>query len=370
MIHIPRLIGVLLVACLLTACGGQPAAEDVPEPTEAAAAATTESTATEGVSEESEEATTKEANEEAADESQAAAAATDFPLTVTDGDGVEHTFDAPPERVVCLIVACIENLAFLGVLPYAVGEQMYPIVIEETNFGEAGADVVQLPSGSDGPDFEAIAAAEPDLIIGGPDARASAENIAPLYVPLFNPEATLEGAYHDVRMLAIILGREVEAEEKLTVLTDRIEAYDRLIPDDISIMVTFTLDLSEFRLPGEDEFAYCWIDLIADCAGSEIAGNSTLEALLAVNPDKLVFMDLLDMGQTENQLAQLAENPLWQELSAFQNDEIYVATPSTSRFTSPQAGSGALEQLVPRLFPDIFPNGPLTDAEVQEIVTQ
>ncbi|MEM8531381.1 MAG: ABC transporter substrate-binding protein [Chloroflexota bacterium] len=361
---------VLLAAALvLTACGGQEIAQEAPEPTPAAEIISDEATAdaTSAPAEEESEETTDEA---AAPESPAAASTTDFPVTVTDGDGGEHTFDAPPERVVCLIVACIENLAFLDVLPYAIDSSIYLIVIDPANFGEAGADVVQLPSGSDGPDFEAIAVAEPDLIIGGPDARPSTENIAPLYVPLFNPEATLEGAYHDVRMLATILGREAEAEEKLTALTDRIEAYDQLIPDDISIMVTFTLDLSELRLPGEDEFAYCWIDLIADCAASEIAGNSTLEALLAVNPDKLVFIDLLDTGQTENQLAQLAENPLWQELSAFQNNEIYVATPSTSRFTSPQAANGALEQLVPCLFPDIFPNGSPTDEEVQEILTQ
>ncbi len=302
---------------------------------------------------------------------------TGFPVTVVDGDGEELTFETAPERIVCLDNKCVEDMAFIGVMPYAVGApNPYNIANDPVNFGAAAADLIQISSSDGGPNFEQVAAAEPDLIVGWSELRPSAEGIAPFFSLIYG-DGTLEGAFRDTRALAAMLGRSEEVEEKIANLTTRIDAYDELIPDDTSILITFTDgDLRQFWLPTQEGFGACWVELIAECASIGEAEFSTggygdYEALLALDPDVIVLQDFAqDPEAMTETLNTLDENALWRELSAVKNDKIFVTTPTTSRFTSPQGASNALEYLIPRIFPDIFPDGPLTDEQVQEILTE
>lgn len=307
----------------------------------------------------------------ASDEHESATATDDYPVTVVDGDGVELTFSVPPERVVCLDNKCVEDMAFIGIMPYAVGApNPYRIANDPVNFGDAAADLVQISSSGGDPNFEEVAAIDPDLIVGWSELRPSAEGIAPFY-SLYYGDGTLEGGFADTRALASILGRTQEVEEKIENFEARLEAYDQVIPDDVSILITDVDEEAEtFWIAGRDSFAYCWVDLIAECASTaEVGGDASVEALLALDPDVLVLLDYeQDPAKMQAIQDRLAENPLWQELSAFQNERIFTATPTTARFTSPQGALNALNHLIPRIFPDLFPNGPLTDEEVQEIV--
>lgn len=307
----------------------------------------------------------------ASDEHESATATDDYPVTVVDGDGVELTFSVPPERVVCLDNKCVEDMAFIGIMPYAVGApNPYRIANDPVNFGDAAADLVQISSSGGDPNFEEVAAIDPDLIVGWSELRPSAEGIAPFF-SLYYGDGTLEGGFADTRALASILGRTQEVEEKIENFEARLEAYDQVIPDDVSILITDVDEEAEtFWIAGRDSFAYCWVDLIAECASTaEVGGDASVEALLALDPDVLVLLDYeQDPAKMQAILDRLAENPLWQELSAFQNERIFTATPTTARFTSPQGALNALNHLIPRIFPDLFPNGPLTDEEVQEIV--
>ena len=81
-----------------------------------------------------------------------------FPVTVTDDTGRSVTIAARPERIVSLAPANTEIVAALGALPRLVGV---------TTYCDYPAEVADLPKMGDfvGPNLEAIAAAEPDLVL-------------------------------------------------------------------------------------------------------------------------------------------------------------------------------------------------------------
>jgi len=69
--------------------------------------------------------------------------------------------------------------------------------------------------------------------------------------------------------------------------------------------------------------------------------------------------------------AKLAEHPLWNELSAVRNDRVIFIPDYTN--PTPQSLVGArvmLDELVPRIYPDLFPDGPLTDEDVRRILEE
>jgi iron complex transport system substrate-binding protein len=81
-----------------------------------------------------------------------------FPVTVTDDAGRSVTIAAKPERIVSLAPANTEIVAALGALDRLVGV---------TTYCDYPPEVAELPKMGDfvGPNMEAIAAAEPDLVL-------------------------------------------------------------------------------------------------------------------------------------------------------------------------------------------------------------
>jgi len=88
-----------------------------------------------------------------------------FPVTITDDAGREVTIEAEPERIVSLAPANTEIVAALGLTDKLVGV---------TTFDDYPPEVAELPQVGDfvAPNIEAIAAAEPDLILGTTGVQA------------------------------------------------------------------------------------------------------------------------------------------------------------------------------------------------------
>jgi iron complex transport system substrate-binding protein len=298
---------------------------------------------------------------------------TQFPLTLKDGEGVELTFQQPPERVVCLDNACVEEMSFLGVLPAAVGEfYNYNILVDPANFGEAARDVPQIPSDGDGnPDFEVLAEMEPDLVVGWSELRPALEGIAPLYTLYYQTDA-LETLATDTRMLAKLLGIEQQAEQKIEAAYERLDAYSQLAPRDKSIFITgLGGERPEFFTYDANEFWPCGlIELVAQCAyPTGIDGNLNLEALLNIDPDVIVIEEYdPDNGTVAALVEQFARNePLWKELTAYKNDTIFVLPRTRARMGTLQSTLSVMDTLMPLVYSDVFPE-PLTDEQVREIL--
>lgn len=351
----------LAATLLLAACGGQTATDDAPEPTEPPAAA------------EPTEATEPTVAPAAEDEATEAASAAGFPVTITDGLGRELTFEEPPERVVALYNGNFGNLATLGVRPVATlaNESM----LAAPRYFEDGESIPSVGATDGGIDLEAVAAAEPDLILGfGMEQVQSMGDIAPFYSPLDTD--TLEGLYAETRNLGTILGIADRAEEAISAFQDRLAAYQALTNRDVSILLAS---------PEEDNLNSMWIrhagspdcrllNEIAICDWDDPTGGegwsfqTTPETLLELNPDFIYYKSPWD-GTQEELMNYVQQNPLWAELDAVQNNRLlYVEGYPNPIASSLIAATHLLDTFAPRLYPDLFPDGPLTDAQVQEII--
>jgi iron complex transport system substrate-binding protein len=297
-----------------------------------------------------------------------------FPLTIVDGEGVEHTFEQPIERIACIDNACVETMAFLGVMPIAVGEfYNYNILVDEANFGAAAADVPQIPSDDSGnPDFEAIAELAPQLVVGWSDLREPLQGIAPVYAMHYQGDS-IDAFPTDVRLLGRVLGlSEAAIEEKIDAAIDRLEAYSLLSPKDKSLYITGIADENgAFYNYDTTRFAPCGlISYVAQCGYAPgVEGDLSVEAVLSIDPDVIVIEEY---DPVNNEAARIidgiaANQPLWQELSAYQNETIFVLPRTRARMTTIQSMVTVLDTVVPLIYPDIFPTA-LTDEQVQAIL--
>lgn len=298
-----------------------------------------------------------------------------FPVTVTDGLDRELIFEEPPQRVVAIYNGNFGNLATIGVRPVATLAN--PSMLANPDYFEDGESIPSVGAADGGIDLEAVAAAEPDLILGwGMEQVQSMSDIAPVYSPLDTD--TLEGLYAETRNLGKILGVEERAEEAISNFQDRLTAYQTLVPRDVSILLP---------APEEDNLNSMWIrhgaspdcrllNEIAICDWENPTGDGgwsfqgTPETLLELNPDFIYYKSPWD-GTQEELMAYVQENPLWSELDAVQNNRLlYVEGYPNPIASSLIASTNLLDTFAPLLYPEIFPDGPLTAEQVQEILAE
>lgn len=361
MIRLHQLITALIAAVLLLpACGGQQATE-VPEPTELTevpAADVPESEAT-----------------EVATEEHMAASLEGFPVTVEDRLGREFTFDAPPERIVCFYNGCMRGLGALG-YPVAFPEES-DLNIEFTDaeyypgFAE-NVTVLARPGGDI--DAEAVAEFQPDLIIAySEDEITSFEAIAPVFAE-YDPD-TVDGVIESFINYGRIVGMESEAQSLAQRVLDRLEAYKMLSPNDVNFMTVGnegdvlwlrTQNSSECQVL--EELAQCdWPD---PTDGTSWSYEGTTEAILNLNPNVIYMANWSgDDSATDELLDAFINDPLIAESNAAQNGRIYnIAGYDNPTGQGIMAMTKLLNIYMPLLYPDIFPDGPLTDEEVQKII--
>lgn len=359
------LVAIILV---LAACGSQPATEapEPPEPTEALAADATEP-AFSGSGADATSAPAAEVSKEA-DES----SASDSPISLVDPSGETLTFDEPPERIVCVHFSCLVELSFFDVVPVAVADVFEDRVIA-TFFGEEASEgIVRIPMESNTEvDFELIASLEPNLVIGYKELSVPLEGVVPV-IGVFGYEESRDGLLARTEHYATLFGNPPNLEEQLQVISDRIEAYTLLVPDNRTVLLTYPEsadNLNSWRVDGR--YGRCgWFEEFADCLLDEdVNGNTTVEGLLDLDPDVILIQGYNYVPN--DLLEQMSSDPLWQELTAYQNDEIYVLElEETSGTTSLTVLDTVYDAWMIRIYPDIFPDGPLTDEEVQEILTE
>jgi iron complex transport system substrate-binding protein len=293
------------------------------------------------------------------------------PITVTDATGAEVTFDTSPSRIVCLNTACTHDLSVLGVKPLAVGPVgNYAAAIDPLVFGDEGRDIGILPW-TDGYDLEALAALQPDLIIGWDGIQevlppAMLADIAPLYItyePLAAPD--LPTLTQDLVNYAAILGREAEAQAFIDDLTRRHAAYAALRPDAPDTFAVVRLFSPETGgLVAVPPGCGALMAAVASCAvASDRWQEISVEGLLALDPDLLIVEDWGPGPGGSARSDGFSEVLLWQELSAARSGRVHDFAPNRTFPYSPLALMHTLDTVLPLLYPETFP-APLTEAEV------
>ncbi|MEM7142689.1 MAG: iron-siderophore ABC transporter substrate-binding protein [Actinomycetota bacterium] len=256
------------------------------------------------------------------------------PLTVTDAFGNEVTVPAVPTRVFAGDDTSLANLLDLGVVPIgtAVNRNAVPAFL-----GDRLDGIVDLSADNGlGINIEAMAALEPDLIIGPGTTLLElqyglASEVAPTYAYRYGYSSS-EEIRTNLTDVAVVLGLEDRAAEILADLDARIaDMRDRLANSDaadttVSVVRIFR-DGSGISLRHGTTESVMMNEIGVTRPPNQrsiedFATSLSLETLDQADAD--VIFVYLDDPEDPAVYDEMRENPLWQTLGAVQNDRVYT----------------------------------------------
>jgi iron complex transport system substrate-binding protein len=275
-----------------------------------------------------------------------------FPYDIERSDGKTLTLEAPAERIVSLSPGATEIIYAIG------GEASLAAVDNQADFPAAAAD---FPTKVDAfePNVEAIAAANPDLVVVATDISGLVDaldrlSIPVLFIDINTDVLTVEDVLEQIPMFGRITGRDAAAAELVESLEARIEAVDATIaPLSFSPSVYHELDKTFFSVAEGSFIGNLYVRLnatnIAGDGGGSPYPQLTQEAIIAANPDVIVLADEgLDVT-----IESVKARPGWDAIDAVQNDRIYGVDPDIISRPGPRIVD-ALELLAETLHPEAF----------------
>ncbi|MCO5219785.1 MAG: siderophore ABC transporter substrate-binding protein [Thermomicrobiales bacterium] len=255
-------------------------------------------------------------------------------LTVTHAQG-ETVVKVNPEKIVSFDVASIQTIEFLGGTLAGVPE------LELSGEGLSSTDAEVVGSLFE-PDYEAINAMQPDLIIVA--ARSAAaypdlSKIAPTIDVSFG--AHMVDSLHQVStVIATILGKEAEAEAALADIDARVAALQAVAADAGTGMVIMVSGGAVSALApgnargGRGALIYDVLDIQPPIEDLETATHGepiSFEFLLEHDPDWLFVIDRdVATGEAEagsSPAEEVLDNDIVHQTTAYQNDQIVYVNP-------------------------------------------
>jgi iron complex transport system substrate-binding protein len=236
-----------------------------------------------------------------------------------------------PTRVVALDRrAALPHLLALGVTPIGaltyesiIGTPFPPVVAEQAR------DVTVLPTGggADDPNLEAVAALQPDLLIGWTGGIEEAYPALSGIAPTVAVDVDFTDASVSLRAIAAALGREAEAEAVVAAFHERRAARLREIGDIGAVSVILSIGGQQFRVyqPTGSSVAR-WLaeagGRIAPAAATMI-GEPYGDEYVLISPENLgqvtgdTIVVMHNTGASgEAALGELESSPLWPTLPA------------------------------------------------------
>lgn len=252
-------------------------------------------------------------------------------ITVTHAQG-ETVVAQNPQKVVTFDFASLDTLDALGIdiagLP---GSNLPPYL-------DKYSDEKYLKLGTlFEPDYEAVAAAQPDLIIvAGRSSGAYAElaKIAPT-IDLTNDWARFETSIKDnSRILGDIFGKTAEVEAMIAELDGKIAAIKARAPEAGTALVVLTSGAEVTTFGPGSRFGWLHDSLGLAPAQAEVAAEThgdavSFEYLLETNPDWLFVIDR-DAATGEGSAAAILDNELVNQTNAVRNGHVVTIDPVRS----------------------------------------
>jgi iron complex transport system substrate-binding protein len=238
--------------------------------------------------------------------------------------------------------------------------------------------VTAVPWDGDLPNLEALLAVEPDFVFGWQEVRtALAESDIPVYGFYDqNGLSTWQEGLEELRKLAALTGRSEQAETVIQQFEERLAAYKARSPMDRSVMVVGATE-NEFYIRTAVSGTCALIREIGQCDwadptdGASWSYTTSAEGLLELDPDVIIVSNWGEWPDNETMLADLAQNPLWNELTAVKAGRV---TPELGAYEylqgiGPLGNMQFLDLYLPLIYPETFP-APLTDEEIEEILAE
>jgi len=278
-------------------------------------------------------------------ETPAAPTAASFPVTITDDASRTVEIPAKPERIVSLAPANTEMLFALGA-----GDR----VVGVTSYDDYPAEVVEIEKVGDftGPNLEAVAAADPDLVVvtGGvqADMIAKLEQLGATVISI-DPQ-NFAMLYEDIAELGQATGETEAAARVVAEMKDAVAEVEAAVAGEDKVTTFVEIGQNPLYTVGTGTL----IDEMVVAAGGVNAVEEpgfvpySTEQLVKADPE--VYM--ATRGSMSDPSA-LKERAGFESLTAVKNERVYVLEDNLVSRPGPRAVLG-LEQIAKALHPDAF----------------
>ena len=282
-------------------------------------------------------------------------------LSFTDWTGAKRTLTKRPQKIVCLTGWCEDALFQMGIEPAAVNDTLYKL----PQFWGPNKTIPAIGGSFGAPNLEDIAKIQPDLVIGFQNLagqRDAIEKIAPLLI--VNP-ARYQDTVNNMYVLARLTGHRYEAQRAVKKFYIKLGAYKAKSPNNKVPLLLFGRDtnfsiFTKDSMPGsvlDQATYYPWPSEGGPMAPDQEPGSLqySMERILQKDPDVLlvVTQGRSATGETLSQI--LAKNPLWSQLKAVKNKQVYDVS-----FQAFVTGRGlvslsmALDDAMMKIYPETF----------------
>lgn len=283
--------------------------------------------------------------EQAVEATQAAEPA--FPVTISDDASRSVTVEAEPERIVSLAPANTEVLFALGL-----GDK----VVGVTSYDDYPAEVADIDKVGDftGPNIEAVAAANPDLILATTGVQADTitklEDLGATVVAI-DPQS-LAGLYADIEDIGAVTGRKAEAADVVREMRAEVEEIQEAVSGREPVTAFVEIGQNPLFTVGSGTL----IDELIRLAGGknivEAGGYVPYSTEQVVKDDPTVY--LATKGSMSDPSA-LAKRAGFEKLSAVKNERVVILDDNLVSRPGPRVVAG-LKQIAEALHPDAFEN--------------
>ena len=279
------------------------------------------------------------------------------PGVITDDHGRTVDIAETPQRIISLAPSITEILFALGLGDKVVGVTDFCDYPEELLEKIDAGEVQSVGSYFPGFNLETIVDLEPDVAFAiGATVPDYVNDLDGLGIPTIVLNAKdLDGISHDIEMVGTIVGKQGDAAALVADLENDIDEVVTKTANAPLRSVFYGVDVSDPAMlwtVGNGTF----IDAFITMAGGEnIAGNLegwptyNLEDLVDSNPDVIV----LGGANWGVSAEEVASRPIWQDLDAVKNGNIYAIDDTTLVRPGPRIANG-LELLAGLIHPDLF----------------
>jgi iron complex transport system substrate-binding protein len=279
--------------------------------------------------------------DDTADEAPSSAA---FPVTVTDDAGRDVTIEAKPDRIVSLAPANTEIVAALGAIDRLVGV---------TTYCDYPAEVADIEKVGDfvGPNLEAIAALDPDVVLVTTGVQAEVitqlEALGAAVVAI-DPQ-TVDALYDSILTVGAAIGETDAADDVVGSMRIQIDAIGEQVE---TAPVRCFLEIAQDPLftVGSGTLLN---DVIQHAGGENVVTEEgyvaySVEQLLAADPD--VYLATLGSMSAPSDIT---GRPGYENLSAVAEGRVFMLDDNLVSRPGPRIVDG-IRQIAEALHPDVF----------------
>ncbi len=251
-------------------------------------------------------------------------------ITVTHAQG-ETTLQTNPETVYVFDYATLDTLDALGVEVAGVPSTNMPPYLDKYN----SDDYAKVGSFFE-PDYEAINAGQPDLVVVAARTSPAYAELAPMVptVDLTNDWADFIGSSKaNTEVLGAIFEKQDEVAAMIAELDSSIAEFQSAAPDlgNVFIVLTSAGEVTAYGPGSRFGFVHDALGLVPAVEDVEEATHGeaiSFEFILETNPDWMIVLDRdAAIGQGSGAAQQVLDNELVHQTTAWQNDQIIYVDP-------------------------------------------